>query len=120
MSSAGGIGRARGRLRALPDRTPLWVKLITAVLTLVLVALIVISVTGASVLRSYLLGQADDNIQSLINQVNTQNFHLGHPRYLEEAAAIWVPGTGQSQSLGIPVSPGYGLMPGTQPEVLPV
>jgi two-component system OmpR family sensor kinase len=118
MSSARGIGRTRARLRAVSDRVPLWGKLITAVLTLVLVALVVISVAGASVLKNYLLGQADDNMQSLISQVNHQTFRLGNTRYLDNEAAIWVPDSGQSQNLLTPVSPGYGL-PGTQPQPVP-
>jgi two-component system, OmpR family, sensor kinase len=52
-------------LRRLPERTPLRVKLITAVLALVAVALLVMSVAGLSFLRTYLLGQADAQLTSL-------------------------------------------------------
>jgi two-component system, OmpR family, sensor kinase len=109
VSSSGGVGRARQRLRGLPDRTPLWVKLITAVLTLVLIALVVISIAGASVLKGYLLGQADNSLQGLIQ---AESFHnqLDNPRYLPDEAGIWVPKGGQPQNLVIPVnSSGYGL-----------
>jgi two-component system, OmpR family, sensor kinase len=58
MSSAGGIGRARQRLRALSDRTPLRVKMITALLALVIIALGVISFTSQAVFREYLTNQA--------------------------------------------------------------
>jgi two-component system OmpR family sensor kinase len=65
MSLPGGTGRAWERLRTLPDRTPLRVKLITAVLALVAIALAVISFTGIAVLRSYLLNQSDSQLQSM-------------------------------------------------------
>ena len=61
MSSAGGSGRAWQRLRALPDRTPLRVKLITAVLALVVIALAVISFASRAVYRSYLMHQARES-----------------------------------------------------------
>ena len=58
MSSAGRLGRAWQWLRALPDRTPLRVKLITAMLTLVIIALGVISFASQAVFRGYLMHQA--------------------------------------------------------------
>jgi two-component system, OmpR family, sensor kinase len=66
MSSAAGTGRgAWERLRSVPGRTPLRVKLITAVLALVAIALAVISFTGISVLRGYLLDQVDGQLTSM-------------------------------------------------------
>ncbi len=66
MSSAAGTGRgAWERLRSLPGRTPLRVKLITAVLGLVAIALAVISFSGISVLRGYLLDQVDGQLTSM-------------------------------------------------------
>src|SRR5215831_3722870 len=59
MSSAGGLGRAWQWLRALPDRTPLRVKLITAMLALVIIALGVISFARQAVFRGYLVNQAE-------------------------------------------------------------
>jgi two-component system, OmpR family, sensor kinase len=53
-------------VRRLPDRMPLRTKLITAVLALVAVALVVISIAGVSFLRSYLDGQANSSIQSML------------------------------------------------------
>jgi two-component system, OmpR family, sensor kinase len=56
-------GSARWRaLRQLPGRVPLRIKLITALLTLVAIALMAISVAGVSFLRSYLLGQSDGSL----------------------------------------------------------
>src|SRR5215472_10550781 len=48
----------------LPERTPLRVKLITAVLALVAIALLVISVAGLSYMRDYLLNRADSQLQA--------------------------------------------------------
>jgi two-component system, OmpR family, sensor kinase len=50
--------------RDLPGRTPLRVKLIAAVLALVTAALAVISISGISFLRGYLLNQADQNLKT--------------------------------------------------------
>ncbi|MCL2581988.1 MAG: HAMP domain-containing histidine kinase [Streptosporangiales bacterium] len=52
------------RLRALSDRTPLHVKLITAVLSLVILALIAISLATTVMLRSYLITQHDPTLQA--------------------------------------------------------
>jgi two-component system, OmpR family, sensor kinase len=69
MSSAGGIGRVRRRIRALSDRTPLRVKLIAAVLALVIIALAVISLTSRVVFGSYLQRQADARLNAYYQQV---------------------------------------------------
>jgi len=71
MALAGGIGRGWERIRELPDRTPLRVKLITAVLALVAIALVVISIVGISALSRDLLGQADEQIGTLYTQAQT-------------------------------------------------
>jgi len=73
-------------LRALPARTPLRVKLITAVLTLVAIALAVISIVGISALSRVLLGQANGQIQTLYEQAQT------HRHFNENATGpeLWV------------------------------
>jgi two-component system, OmpR family, sensor kinase len=67
--------------RRLSDRTPLRVKLITAVLTLVAIALATISIAGLAFLRSFLLGQADAQLTGAVhysaNQV--QGYLLNGP-----------------------------------------
>ena len=63
-------GRSRGywrSVRDLPKRTPLRVKLITALLALVAVALLVISVAGIGILRNDLLGPPDAELSALAN-----------------------------------------------------
>ena len=51
-------------LRRVSDRTSLRTKLVTALFTLVTLALVAISCAGISILRSYLLGQQDQALQS--------------------------------------------------------
>ncbi len=52
----------------LSQRTPLRIKLIAALLALVALALTVISFTSIVVFRSYLLNQADNQVQRLVGQ----------------------------------------------------
>jgi two-component system, OmpR family, sensor kinase len=86
MSSAGGLGRARQWLRALSDRTPLRVKMITAVLALVIIALGVISFASRAVYRGYLMRQAQSQLVHYYDQVvpyvtdalNGGGGHFGH------------------------------------------
>jgi two-component system, OmpR family, sensor kinase len=63
--SAGRIGQAWESLRGLPDRTPLRVKMVTAVLALVAIALVAISFVGIAFLKDYLLNGADAQLQEL-------------------------------------------------------
>jgi two-component system OmpR family sensor kinase len=67
-SSPGSPGPWRA-IRQLPSRTPLRVKLITAVLALVAFALVLISVAGISFLKSYLLAQADNQLRVMQTQI---------------------------------------------------
>ena len=126
MSSAGRMGRAWQRLRGLPGRTPLRVKLITAVLALVAVALAVISFTGISVLRGYLLNQYDNTLQGLVNQAEhaVAQYAGGAIQGKSPVAAVaWVPSGGKLQWVIVPIKPTYGFNPLTgppaQPKLLP-
>jgi two-component system OmpR family sensor kinase len=64
MSPSGGFGRSWQSLRSLPDRTPLRVKMITAVLALVIIALLVISFATRAVAGSYLNRQAQGQLEN--------------------------------------------------------
>src|SRR6266498_762602 len=64
MAEPSALARTWRAARQLPSRTPLRVKLTSALLVLVAVALAVISITGISVLKSYLLGQTDAQLAS--------------------------------------------------------
>ncbi|HYK30448.1 MAG TPA: hypothetical protein VEV63_00750, partial [Streptosporangiaceae bacterium] len=76
-------------LRQLPARTPLQVKLITATLALVAVALVIISVTGLFAFRNYLTSTADKQVR--------QQFRLAWLNYQQDALGpntIETPGGG--------------------------
>src|SRR5215831_6687251 len=94
MSSAGGLGRAWQWLRALPDRTPLRVKLITAMLTLVIIALGVISFASQAVFRGYLEHQAEIRLDlyahHVLNMVD-ESGGPGHSRFIGDGLQqVWV------------------------------
>ena len=61
-------------VRELPERTPLRVKLITAVLALVAIALLVISFAGISYIRGYLLSRADSQLQVLAGATTSNGY----------------------------------------------
>ena len=69
MTAVGADGRASGRawraVRQLSHRTSLRTKLITALFTLVTLALVAISCAGIAFLRGYLLGQTYTSLQGL-------------------------------------------------------
>src|ERR1700716_3948902 len=126
ISSAGGMGRAWQRLRGLPGRTPLRVKLITAVLALVAVALAVISFTGISVLRGYLLNQYDNTLQGLANQADhaVGQYVGGLKQGTSAATAVaWVPSGGKLHWVIVPTKPSSGFnsvpSPAAQAQVVP-
>jgi two-component system OmpR family sensor kinase len=56
----------------LSGRTPLWVKLIAALLTLLIAALAVTSIAGAFVLRDYLHSSADQQVTRVFSAVDNQ------------------------------------------------
>ena len=84
----------RESVRSLPARTPMRVKLITAVLTLVAIALATISIAGLGFLRSYLLGQADSQVVSITHEsvaVVRQYLITGQLLTTNDAAVGWLP-----------------------------
>jgi two-component system OmpR family sensor kinase len=72
MSVTSGRGRWWERVRQLPGRTPLRVKLITAMLALVAIALATISIAGLYVFRGYLQDQAANQVTSLFDEKVSQ------------------------------------------------
>jgi len=105
------LARSWQAVRDLPGRTPLRVKLITAVLALAAIALAVISIAGISVLRSYLLNQSDNTLQGYTNSVEARlgqyvgGQELGSP----VLAVAWVQSGGKLQWLVQPVKATYGF-----------
>ncbi|WP_328601087.1 sensor histidine kinase [Actinomadura physcomitrii] len=73
---AGGDGPRRSRwsswIRGLWARSPLQMKLIAGMLVLVTLGMTVMSAAGASVLRQYLVGRADDQLRSSVGRVMIQ------------------------------------------------
>ena len=65
-------------LRELPDRTPLRVKMTTAVLALVILALAVISFAGISYIKNYLVNRADGELQILMGSASGGPGYGGH------------------------------------------
>src|SRR6266699_3505378 len=80
MAHPGHAARLWRSIREPPARMSLRVKLITVVLVLVGVALAISGVAGTSVLKSYLLGQADQRLRTLSSQNSLQppDFGFGH------------------------------------------
>ncbi len=119
VQSQGGRERARPwqGIRRLYSRTPLQTKLIATLITLVIVALVVISCVGASILRGYLLGQTDNTLRSAtieqisVNAVNDAFGARGCGNAgLELAntgnAVWWIPNGGTIQQIIQPAANG--------------
>ncbi|HUA43212.1 MAG TPA: HAMP domain-containing sensor histidine kinase [Streptosporangiaceae bacterium] len=109
MTQAGNRTGFWRSVRELPERTPLRVKLIAAVLVLVVVALTVISFVGIYVLRGNLLTQVDDQLAGESGRVVSVlgGRGGGQPEPFWGAAASWVPDKGARQQL-IPATKNNG------------
>ena len=107
----------------LSQRMPLRIKLITALLALVALALTVISFTSIVVFRGYLLNQTDNQVQTLVQQTNasgaapsphqTDMFTvLGFVYEILDSQGNVVPYLGNGQTLGsagpdLPTNPSW-------------
>src|SRR5690348_18306228 len=96
------IGRQQRVIRRLSERTPLRVKLITAVLALVTIALGAIGVASVYVLHSYLTTQSDNELRGEFGSlmINPGNLVTQPPGYLYQVygqqnlfAGIQLPGS---------------------------
>ncbi|HEY7361440.1 MAG TPA: hypothetical protein VH642_11560, partial [Streptosporangiaceae bacterium] len=108
MSSGSELSRRWQQVRRLPGRTPLRIKLITAVLALVVIALGAISIAGISLLRSYLLGQADTQLADIAETTqHTVSRCLSEPRacpLIGRGETIsWLPTGGPMQQIVVAV-----------------
>jgi two-component system OmpR family sensor kinase len=85
--------------RRLLARTPMRVKLITAVLALVAIALATISVAGLAFLRTYLFDQANQQLASYVDQAprDVQRFLFGTQYYSPNVVMGWKPDGGGVQ-----------------------
>jgi len=92
------------RLKRLPDRTPLRIKLIAAVLALVTVALVVISLAGTIVLRGNLIGQVDDQYLQIddlagVTQQVRAYLDYGYQTISNGFSIQWLPQSGPAQTV---------------------
>jgi two-component system, OmpR family, sensor kinase len=117
MASTSAPGRQWNAARRLPGRMSLRVKLISALLALVTVALAVISIAGISVLKSYLLAQADQQLASLIGQGQYGLVNRDMLGYLQNTevsyqpgvSVAWIPSGGRLQQVVQPeIVTGFG------------
>jgi two-component system OmpR family sensor kinase len=111
MSEASASSGFLSSIRQLPDRTPLRVKLISAVLVLVAVALAVISFAGISFIRPYLLGPTDSQLQALAGPARGavgQYLSGLSPGTSTSAAVDWIPSGGPLTEVVEPVTAHFG------------
>ena len=77
MTTTSRLSRWQGDLRRLSGRAPLRVKMITALLALVIVALTIISVASLTVFRNYQVQRANQQVTALYQQ-QVMGLHAGH------------------------------------------
>jgi len=107
-------------VRRLSQRTPLRIKLITALLALVAIALSVISLAGISFLRSYLLGQADATLRNGLIQHQAGQYVAGYlngegVRNLNGQAVFWLSSDGKLATVAVPAIMAFNQPSGTIP-----
>jgi signal transduction histidine kinase len=112
MTFGSAASRRWQELRDLPGRVPLRIKLITAVLTLVAIALAAISIAGISFLRTYLLNVEDAQLRATgagYKLAAEQCVFAGGDacgRLSPVGVAVdWVPARGKIQPVYVPVVP---------------
>ena len=77
MTTTPRLSRWQGDLRRLSGRAPLRVKMITALLALVIVALAIISVASLTVFRNYQVQRANQQVIDLYQQ-EVMGLRAGH------------------------------------------
>jgi two-component system OmpR family sensor kinase len=117
MSVQSGFSRRWQKVRRATGRVPLRIKLISAVLALVLIALGAISIGGITLLRNYLLGPYDAGLLSTQvrhkAQVFTEGCLVNPPACPRPATGSvdWLPAHGPLQQVLVPVQPQFAFMP---------
>jgi two-component system OmpR family sensor kinase len=119
MSVQSGFSRRWQKVRRMTGRIPLRIKLISAVLALVLIALGAISIGGITLLRNYLLGPYDTVLLSSHTQRGAQHAVEGCllappscPVPTTGGVMIdWLAAHGQLEQVWLPVQPQFGVMP---------
>jgi two-component system OmpR family sensor kinase len=112
MTHGSAAARQWQALRQLPGRVPLRIKLVTAVLTLVAIALAAISIAGLSFLHTYLL-----NVEDAALRGTAANYRLETEKCLVQGglacgrpsqagiAVVWLPVDGPLEQVSVPVTP---------------
>src|ERR1035438_8034935 len=85
MTTTSGLRRWQGNLRRLSGRTPVRVKMITALLALVIIALTIISVASLTVFSNYQIGRANQQLTALYEQ-ELQSLRTGHQQFPQVTA----------------------------------
>jgi two-component system OmpR family sensor kinase len=80
MTSTSWLDRSWGSLRRMVGRMPLRVKMITALLALVAIALAVISTASLTVFRNYQIARANQQVNELFNR-QVEALRAGHGSY---------------------------------------
>jgi two-component system OmpR family sensor kinase len=117
MSVQSGFSRRWQKVRRASGRIPLRIKLISAVLALVLIALGAISIGGITLLRNYLLGPVDtDLLASGHGAQRVTERCLVPPSPCPEPVPggvmiDWLPVHGHLQAVWLPVQAQAGIMP---------
>jgi two-component system OmpR family sensor kinase len=118
--------RPRRAIRRLSERTPLRVKLITALLGLVIIALGAISVASVYVLHSYLTTQSDNQLKGAFSGLDTESLVSKLPGYLYPFArqqtlyaGIQLPGSQLAWAIGDMPGIGNPGQPRQSPPALP-
>jgi two-component system OmpR family sensor kinase len=117
MSVQSGFSRRWQKVRRATGRIPLRIKLISAVLALVLIALGAISIGGITLLRNYLLGPVDtDLLASGHGAQRVTESCLVTPSLCPEPVPggvmiDWLPVHGHLQAVWLPVQAQAGIMP---------
>jgi two-component system, OmpR family, sensor kinase len=124
MSLQSGFSRRWQKVRRATGRIPLRIKLISAVLALVLIALSAISIGGITLLRNYLLDPYDAGLLSTQVQHEAQRFTEGclvNPSVCPQrgnGSVDWLPTHGSLQQVLVPVPLQFAFMP-TQANTVP-
>jgi two-component system OmpR family sensor kinase len=124
VSLTSGPTRLWNAVRKLAGRMPLRVKLITAVLALVAVALAVMGFAGISFLRGYLISQVDQTLQSQYEEHQaTKGVYdyladpSGWPITEAQTSVSWLAADGTLHRLVVPSSPGYPSLGPSAPRI---
>ena len=112
MTTTSRLRRWQGNLNRLPGRTPLRVKMITALLALVAVALAIISVASLTVFRNYQIDRANQDLAALY-QHEAMVIQSGHAQFTVSPSGPYLVAIIRSGTSLAQAAQGPGMPPGT-------